>query len=91
MLNSRKKPRATVHPSKFLQVRGSLEQQVAVVDAQQEHKVEELKKEPAEFFKQVLGFKPFEYQGELIRLFAKNQFLAARWCRQSGKSWRITL
>jgi hypothetical protein len=66
MLNSRKKPRATVLPNKFRRVRGSLEQQVAVVDAQQKRKVEELKKEPAEFFKQILGFKPFAYQHELI-------------------------
>ena len=53
-------------------------------------KVERLKKKPTEFFEQILGFKPFEYQEELIRLFAKNQFLAARWCRQSGKSWSIS-
>jgi hypothetical protein len=83
----RKKHRATVLPSKFVQARNSLEQHVAVVDAEQQRKVEQVKVEPAEFFKQVLGFEPFKYQLELIELFEKSQFLAARWSRQSGKSW----
>lgn len=33
---------------------------------------------------------PFAYQTELIDLFEKNQFLAARWCRQSGKSFTVS-
>jgi len=85
-----KKPRATVLPGKFMQARGSLEQHVVIVDAEQQRKVERLKSKPAEFFKQILGFEPFSYQLELIKLFAENQFLAARWCRQSGKSWSIS-
>ena len=56
----------------------------------QQRQVEELKGDVAEFFEQILGFKPFKYQTDLIRLFAHNQFLAARWCRQSGKSWTIS-
>ncbi|KPV64352.1 MAG: Terminase-like family protein [Candidatus Bathyarchaeota archaeon BA1] len=39
-----------------------------------------------EFFGKVSGFKPTRYQAELARLFQENQFTAARWCRQSGKS-----
>ena len=30
---------------------------------------------------------PTDYQKELIELFQKNQFIAARWSRQSGKSF----
>jgi phage FluMu gp28-like protein len=63
-----------------------------LVDAKeaQQKQIQKVKKDPSKFFKQVLGFQPFEYQEELIRLFAKNEFLAARWCRQSGKSWTIS-
>jgi phage FluMu gp28-like protein len=56
----------------------------------QQRQVEELKGDAAEFFEQILGFKPFKYQTDLIKLFDSNQFLAARWCRQSGKSWTIS-
>jgi len=45
---------------------------------------------PADFCKYVLGFEPTNYQQELIQLFTNNQFLAARWCRQSGKSYIIS-
>ena len=57
---------------------------------QQKHKVEKLKSKPVEFFEQILGFKPFDYELELIKLFENNQFLAARWCRQSGKSFTVS-
>lgn len=40
-----------------------------------------------EFDRQYLHFEPFEYQRELIDLYQQFQFIAARWCRQSGKSW----
>jgi hypothetical protein len=39
------------------------------------------------FFRQVLGVEPTDYQKELIALFQKNQFMAARWSRQAGKSF----
>jgi len=42
------------------------------------------------WFKNTLGFEPFSYQQELIDAFNEKQFLAARWCRQSGKSWIIS-
>ncbi len=42
------------------------------------------------WFRNTLGFVPFSYQQELIDAFNANQFLAARWCRQSGKSWIIS-
>ncbi len=42
------------------------------------------------WFRNTLGFVPFSYQQELIDDFNLFQFLAARWCRQSGKSWIIS-
>jgi len=56
----------------------------------QKRKVEKLQSKPSEFFEQVLGFKSTAYQSELIEAFGKYQFVAARWCRQSGKSWTIS-
>jgi hypothetical protein len=41
---------------------------------------------PLDFFEQILGFKPTDYQKQLTSYFMEKQFVAARWCRQSGKS-----
>ncbi|NIP66610.1 hypothetical protein GWO18_00615 [Candidatus Bathyarchaeota archaeon] len=43
-------------------------------------------KTPASFCRYALGFEPTEYQQDLIEKFRHHQFVAARWCRQSGKS-----
>jgi phage FluMu gp28-like protein len=51
---------------------------------------QQLSSVPLEFCRQIIGFEPTEYQKELIKLYEENQFLAARWCRQSGKSWIIS-
>lgn len=59
-------------------------------EAEQTCRVEGLKENPVEFFRQILGFEPFSYQQEFIRLFEENQFVTARWCRQSGKSWTVS-
>jgi len=48
-----------------------------------------LSEDPATFFKQIVGFEPTAYQHDFVRLFLGNQFVAARWCRQSGKSWIV--
>jgi hypothetical protein len=37
-----------------------------------------------------VGFEPTKYQLKLIEQFVEDQFVAARWCRQSGKSWIIS-
>ncbi len=42
-----------------------------------------------EFFQQVTGFKPTGYQEEL--LLDQNQFVVARWARQSGKSLTLAV
>jgi len=47
---------------------------------------ERLTQDPIDFFCHILGFTPTSYQQELTQLFLNNQFIAARWCRQSGKS-----
>ena len=52
-------------------------------------KTQELSADPTKFFEQVVGFKPFAYQAEFIKMFQENQFTAARWCRQSGKTFII--
>src|SRR3972149_8016861 len=38
-----------------------------------------------------LGFKPTEYQQEFFDRTKDHQFIALRWCRQSGKSWIVSL
>lgn len=46
--------------------------------------------EPLQFCKETLGFNPTTYQSELIEQFKHNQFIAARWARQTGKSHTIS-
>ncbi|HZY94028.1 MAG TPA: hypothetical protein VFE98_04100 [Candidatus Bathyarchaeia archaeon] len=42
-----------------------------------------------EFFQTTAGFKPTAYQEKL--LVDDNQFIVARWCRQSGKSLSLSI
>jgi len=53
-------------------------------------KTAKLSADPVEFCSSILGFKPYSYQEQFIRLFEQNQFTAARWCRQSGKTFIIS-
>jgi phage FluMu gp28-like protein len=50
---------------------------------------EKITEDPVAFMRDYLGFTPTEYQLDLIDKFQKHQFVAARWCRQSGKSHTI--
>jgi phage FluMu gp28-like protein len=50
---------------------------------------ENIPEDPVAFMRDYLGFTPTEYQLDLIDKFQKHQFVAARWCRQSGKSHTI--
>jgi hypothetical protein len=50
---------------------------------------EEVSDNPFDFFQELLGVKPYLYQEEFIKLFVENQFLAARWNRQSGKNFIV--
>jgi len=60
------------------------------MDQAETTKTQQLSADPIEFFRQIIGFEPTTYQKELTQLFKENQFTAARWCRQSGKSWIIS-
>jgi phage FluMu gp28-like protein len=68
----------------------SLQHSESVVISAQAAEINRLTENPTDFFRHVLGFEPTSYQQEFIKLFLENQFLAARWCRQSGKSWVIS-
>ena len=48
----------------------------------------EVPEDAVEFCKTLLGFEPTHYQAELLE--SNRQFIAARYCRQSGKTWTIT-
>jgi len=53
-------------------------------------KLKEILFDPVKFCEVFLGFQPTKYQQELARLFVEKQFIAIRWCRQSGKTWMIS-
>jgi len=74
-------------PNRLFDERAKLREQALAIESEKLSKVETLKTEPIEFFRQVLGVEPTDYQKEIIDLFYKNQFIAARWSRQSGKSF----
>jgi phage FluMu gp28-like protein len=67
-----------------------LQQNLHIATKRQREKAQQLSKTPVTFFTQLVDFQPTEYQMELIQKFMENQFIAARWCRQSGKSWIIS-
>ena len=86
---SRKKAR-TMRPNQFLLKWQKLEQTNQQIQQVNLQKTKALSADPVEFCSSVLGFKPFSYQEQFIRLFETNQFTAARWCRQSGKTFTIS-
>ena len=51
--------------------------------------IDAVKGDTAKFFNEVCHLNPFAYQLELADLYRKNQFLAVRWPRQTGKSTSI--
>jgi phage FluMu gp28-like protein len=75
-----------MHPNQILPRWFSLQRSERLIDEAEAVKAQRLSKDPVEFFRQIVGFEPTSYQKEFIKLFLKHQFLAARWCRQSGKS-----
>lgn len=64
--------------------------QLREADYLQLAEVRSLSDNPIDFFRKILGFEPTTYQKEFIELFMNHDFLAARWCRQSGKSMIIS-
>jgi phage FluMu gp28-like protein len=45
--------------------------------------------DPVKFSIETLGFQPTDYQTDLMQKFQQNQFVAAKWARQTGKSHTI--
>src|SRR5450756_273830 len=85
---SRKEAR-TLRPNQILPRWNSVQQTNREIRQAIIEKTQELSADPIRFFEQVVGFKPFAYQAEFIHMFQENQFTAARWCRQSGKTFII--
>jgi len=86
---SKKKPR-TLRPDEILAKFRHLEETARKVEEIEQTRAQKLSKDPVKFFRQVVGFEPTKYQVELIKLFLENQFIAARWARQSGKTWIVS-
>ncbi len=84
----RKQPR-TMRPNQILPKWQKLQQSDQLIEEATLEKTQKLSVDPEDFCTQILGFKPFLYQKEFIQTFKDNQFTAARWCRQSGKTFII--
>src|SRR3990170_2964676 len=83
-----KKPR-TLRPNRLFDELVDLRSSVRVLEAAGEKKAEDLKGDAKQFFEEIFGFKPFQYQLKLAENFEKYQFHWVRWCRQSGKSFSV--
>jgi phage FluMu gp28-like protein len=79
-----------MRPSQILPAWFRLQQSEQLIEKAEVEKAQRLSSDPVVFFEQVVGFKPYPYQVEFIKMFVENQFVAARWCRQSGKSWIVS-
>jgi len=79
-----------MRPNQILPKWFNLQQSERIVEEAEVAEAQKLSEHPVQFFRQVVGFEPTTYQIEFIKLFQENQFLASRWCRQSGKSWIVS-
>jgi phage FluMu gp28-like protein len=84
-----KKEARTLRPSQLLHQWHSVQLTNREIRQAVIEKTQGLSADPIKFFEQIIGFKPFTYQTEFIQMFQENQFTAARWCRQSGKTFII--
>lgn len=84
----RKKPR-TLRPNQILTQWHNLEQSNKQIRQAVAKETQAIAIDPEKFCEQILGFTPYSYQKEFIDMFQNNQFTAARWCRQSGKTFII--
>src|SRR3990170_184466 len=82
------KPRA-LRPNQILPKWQKIQQNDQLVEEAMLEKTQKLSADPVVFCREILGFKPFAYQEQFIQLFKENQFTAARWSRQSGKSFIV--
>jgi phage FluMu gp28-like protein len=79
-----------MRPSQILPTWFRLQRSERLVDEAEVANAQRLSADPVQFFRQIVGFEPTKYQVEFIKLFQENQFLAARWARQSGKTWIVS-
>jgi hypothetical protein len=84
-----RKEARTLRPNQILPQWHSVQQTNREIRQEEIRKTQNLSLEPLKFFEQLVAFKPFNYQAEFIQMFQSNQFTAARWCRQSGKTFII--
>jgi phage FluMu gp28-like protein len=87
--SSRKKPR-TLRPNQFLAKWHEIKQENTELRQTVTERTAQLTTSATDFFEHILGFKPYTYQKEFAEIFENNQFTAARWCRQSGKTETIS-
>ena len=80
----------TFRPNQFLAKWHEVEQEHSQIGQAVTEQTKQLSANAVDFFEQILGFKPYAYQKEFAELFENNQFTAARWCRQSGKTETIS-
>jgi len=79
-----------MRPGQFLEKWREFEQNNKALTEAVTAQTEALSASSDSFFEQIVGFKPYGYQNEFIDTFENNQFTAARWCRQSGKTQTIS-
>ena len=89
MRNLSKGPR-TMHKNRLFEEWTGLRLDIAATEELEACKLQRLKGDSKSFFEQILSFSPYLYQIELFELFEKNQFLAVRWPRQTGKSFSVS-
>ena len=80
----------TLNPSSLFKERIQLQKNTKDIQTAQETQINSLITDTKRFFQEALGFTPYPYQIELADLFEKNQFLAIRWPRQTGKSFTVS-
>src|SRR5271169_6712441 len=86
---SEKEPRA-LRPNQFLAKWQGVQQENTQLKQTVTEQTQQISTDTIDFFERILGFKPYTYQEEFVELFENNQFTAARWCRQSGKTETIS-
>jgi phage FluMu gp28-like protein len=70
--------------------RSGIQHSIEAIEASDEELFQSLASDPLRFCKEILLFEPTEYQRKVVELFGKKQFMALRWCRQSGKSLTVS-
>jgi len=79
-----------MRPNKLFSEWFEIFQNFTTVKHARELEFDNMKKDTKRFFKEALGFSPYPYQLEVADLFERNQFLAIRWPRQTGKSFTVS-